>query len=106
MTLNCLWSRYQPDGVLERRAGPGERDYLTSEGGESDLTESESHLNMLKGGSSTLQTVLHPPGSPSEHSSSVVNMSICVLGRQATQIISFQKTKDVTIKCFLLLLFF
>uniref|UniRef100_A0A3Q3W7M0 Cationic amino acid transporter C-terminal domain-containing protein n=1 Tax=Mola mola TaxID=94237 RepID=A0A3Q3W7M0_MOLML len=51
--------RYQPDGVLERRAGT-ERDYLTSEGGESDLTESESHLNMLKGGSSTLQTVRRP----------------------------------------------
>ncbi|XP_071313869.1 cationic amino acid transporter 2 isoform X2 [Trachinotus anak] len=71
--------RYQPDGSLERRAGTGERDYLSSEEGESDLTESESHLNMLKGGSSTLQTVLHPPVSPSEHSSSVVNMSIGVL---------------------------
>uniref|UniRef100_A0A4W6BXG9 Solute carrier family 7 member 2 n=1 Tax=Lates calcarifer TaxID=8187 RepID=A0A4W6BXG9_LATCA len=75
--------RYQPDGSLERRPGTGERDYLSSEEGESDLTESESHLNMLKGGSSTLQTVLHPPVSPSEHSSSVVNMSIGVLGRQA-----------------------
>lgn len=88
MTLICLWSRYQPDGALERRAGTGERDYLTSMGGESDLTESESHLNMLKGGSSTLQTVLHPPGSPSEHSSSVVKMSICVLGKQARKVIS------------------
>ncbi|TNM99091.1 cationic amino acid transporter 2 isoform X1 [Takifugu flavidus] len=71
--------RYQPDGALEQRAGPGEREYLTSEGGESDLTESESHLNMLKGGSSTLQAVLQPPSSPSEHSSGVVKMSICVL---------------------------
>ncbi|XP_056239473.1 cationic amino acid transporter 2 isoform X2 [Seriola aureovittata] len=71
--------RYQPDGALERRAGPSERDYLSSEEGESDLTESESHLNMLKGDSSTLQTVLHPPVQPSEHSSSVVNMSISVL---------------------------
>ncbi|XP_053179286.1 cationic amino acid transporter 2 [Scomber japonicus] len=71
--------RYQPDGALERRAGTGEKDYLSSEEGESDLTESESHLNMLKGGNSTLQTVLHPPVSPSEYSSSVVNMSICVL---------------------------
>lgn len=71
--------RYQPDGALERRAGTGEKDYLSSEEGESDLTESESHLNMLKGGNSTLQTVLHPPVSPSELSSSVVNMSICVL---------------------------
>lgn len=72
-------SRYQPDGALERRAG--EKDYLPSEEGESDLTESESHLNMLKGGGSTLQTVLHPPVSPSDHSSSVVNASISVLGR-------------------------
>ncbi|XP_068181388.1 cationic amino acid transporter 2 isoform X2 [Antennarius striatus] len=71
--------RYQPDGVLERRSRTGEKDYLSSEGSESDLTESESHLNMLKGNSSTLQTILHPPASPSEHSSSVVNMSICVL---------------------------
>ncbi|XP_062249359.1 cationic amino acid transporter 2 isoform X1 [Platichthys flesus] len=68
--------RYQPDGSLEGRTG--ERDYLSSEG-ESDLTESESHLHMLKSGSSTLQTVLHPPVTPSEHSSSVVNMTICVL---------------------------
>uniref|UniRef100_A0AAQ4PI84 Solute carrier family 7 member 2 n=1 Tax=Gasterosteus aculeatus aculeatus TaxID=481459 RepID=A0AAQ4PI84_GASAC len=69
--------RYQPDGPLEKRAG--ERDYLSSEAGESDLTESESHLNMLKGGSSNLQAVLHPPASPSEYSSSVVNMTVCVL---------------------------
>lgn len=73
-------SRYQPDSSLERQAGKGERDNLSSEEGESDLTESESHLNMLKSGGSTLQTVLHPPASPSEKSSSVVNMSICVLG--------------------------
>uniref|UniRef100_A0A8D0AWA2 Solute carrier family 7 member 2 n=1 Tax=Sander lucioperca TaxID=283035 RepID=A0A8D0AWA2_SANLU len=71
--------RYQPDGVLERRAGTGERDYLSSVEGESELTESESHLNMLKGGSSSLQTVLHPPASPSEHSSSVVNMSVLLV---------------------------
>lgn len=71
--------RYQPIGALERRAGTGERDYLSSEEGESDLTESESHLNMLKGGSSTLQTILHPPVSPSEGSSCVVNTSVCVL---------------------------
>lgn len=71
--------RYQPDWSLGRPAGKGERDYLSSEEGESDLTESESHLNMLKSGSSTLQAVLHPPLSPTEHSSSVVNMSIVVL---------------------------
>ena len=75
-----LTFRYQPDGALQPRARKGERDYLPSEEGESDLTESESHLNMLKDGNSTLQAVLQPPVSPSEHSSSVVNMSIGVLG--------------------------
>ncbi|XP_063355426.1 cationic amino acid transporter 2 isoform X3 [Pelmatolapia mariae] len=74
-----LLLRYQPDGALERQASKGDRDCLASEEGESDLTESESHLNMLKGGSSTLQTILHPPETPSERSSSVVNMSIGVL---------------------------
>lgn len=73
-------SRYQPSGALERSEGKGERDYLSSEGRESDLTESESHLNMLNGGSSTLQTVLHPPAAPSVRSSGVVNTSISVLG--------------------------
>ncbi|XP_067374877.1 cationic amino acid transporter 2 isoform X2 [Channa argus] len=71
--------RYQPDAAPVQRAGTSERDYLSADEGESDLTESESHLNMLKDGSSTLQTVLRPPALPSEHSSSVVNMSICVL---------------------------
>ncbi|CAJ1058303.1 cationic amino acid transporter 2 [Xyrichtys novacula] len=71
--------RYQPDGALEQRSGPGEKDFLSSEEGESELTESESHLHMLKSGNSTLQTVLHPPVSPSEQSSSVVNMCISVL---------------------------
>ncbi|CAN9514740.1 unnamed protein product [Ophioblennius macclurei] len=71
--------RYQPDGSLGRQAGKGERDYLSSEEGESDLTESESHLNMLKGGGSTVQAVLQPPAAPTESSSSVVNMSIGVL---------------------------
>lgn len=86
--LTSVACRYQPDGTMERRAGAGERDYLSSEGGESDLTESESHLNMLKGGGSSLQTVLHPPASPSEHSSSVVNMSISVLGKKAAALCS------------------
>ncbi|XP_068596241.1 cationic amino acid transporter 2 [Brachionichthys hirsutus] len=71
--------RYQPDGVPERRPRTGEKDYLSSERGGTDLTESESHLNMLKDGSSILHTVRHPPASPSEHSSRVVNAFICVL---------------------------
>uniref|UniRef100_A0A1A8HQT9 Cationic amino acid transporter 2 n=2 Tax=Nothobranchius kuhntae TaxID=321403 RepID=A0A1A8HQT9_NOTKU len=70
--------RYQPDGAMERPAGKAGRDFLSSEG-ESELTESESHLNMLKGGSTALQAALHPPALPSEQSSSVVNMSISVL---------------------------
>lgn len=76
-----LSSRYQPDGDLGRQPGKGEKDCLASE--ESELTESESHLNMLNGGNSILQTVLHPPLLPSEKSSSVVNMSISVLGAQS-----------------------
>ncbi|KAM9832930.1 cationic amino acid transporter 2 isoform X2 [Syngnathus typhle] len=72
--------RYQPDGALERqREGGCKRDYLSSEEGESELTESESHLNTLKAEGSILQAVLHPPASPSEHSSGTVNFSICVL---------------------------
>ncbi|XP_049604516.1 cationic amino acid transporter 2 isoform X2 [Syngnathus scovelli] len=72
--------RYQPDGALERRREGGcKRDYLSSEEGESELTESESHLNTLKAEGSILQAVLHPPASPSEHSSGTVNFSICVL---------------------------
>ncbi|XP_061783746.2 cationic amino acid transporter 2 isoform X1 [Nerophis lumbriciformis] len=72
--------RYQPDGSLDWRGrGSCEKGYLPTEEGESELTESESHLNKLKAGDSVLQTVLHPPASPSEQSSSVVNMSICVL---------------------------
>uniref|UniRef100_A0A3B3ZX63 Cationic amino acid transporter C-terminal domain-containing protein n=1 Tax=Periophthalmus magnuspinnatus TaxID=409849 RepID=A0A3B3ZX63_9GOBI len=67
--------RYQPDGVLERQSGVGEKDFLS----ESDLTESESHLNMIKGTGSNLQAVLQPPSSPSEQSSFVVNMSVGLL---------------------------
>lgn len=94
--LTLMWPscRYQPDGALEQRADTRERDYLTSEGGESDLTESESHLNMLKGGSSTLQAALWPPSSPSEHSSSVVKMSICVLGRPVNVGVFCSVTED------------
>lgn len=71
--------RYQPDGVLERRPCNGDRAFLAPEEGESDLTESESHLNMMKGGGSTLQALLHPPSAPSLHSSSAVNMAVGVL---------------------------
>ncbi|XP_057706627.1 cationic amino acid transporter 2 isoform X2 [Corythoichthys intestinalis] len=72
--------RYQPDGALEQRGREGfKRDFLSFEEGESELTESESHLNTLKVEVSVLQAVLQPPSSPSEPSSRVVNISICVL---------------------------
>ncbi|XP_019739920.1 cationic amino acid transporter 2 isoform X1 [Hippocampus comes] len=72
--------RYQPDSALERqRRGGCKRDYQSSEEGESELTESESHLNTLKAEGSLLQALVHPPVSPSEHSSSMVKVSICVL---------------------------
>ncbi|KAM6953571.1 cationic amino acid transporter 2 isoform 2-T2 [Aplochiton taeniatus] len=70
--------RYQPDGAYEKHSCNGEKHCLSSEG-ESDLTESESHLNMVKGGGSTLQSVLHPPLAPTEQSSSVVNMAVGLL---------------------------
>ncbi|XP_072295991.1 cationic amino acid transporter 2 isoform X2 [Eucyclogobius newberryi] len=82
--------RYQPDGVLERRSGAGERDFLS----ESDLTESESHLNMLKGGGSSFQAMMQPPATPSEQSSSVVNMSVVVLV-MAVCVMSFLTTVHV-----------
>ncbi|XP_077388601.1 cationic amino acid transporter 2 isoform X2 [Festucalex cinctus] len=72
--------RYQPNDVLERRGGVVcKRDYMSCEAGESELTESESHLNTLKAESSVLQAVLRPPPSPTEYSSSAVNIAICVL---------------------------
>ncbi|XP_062333034.1 cationic amino acid transporter 2 isoform X2 [Osmerus eperlanus] len=71
--------RYQPDGVYIKSSSNGEKDCLSSEEGESELTESESHLNMLKGRGSTLQTALHPPLAPTEQSSSVVNMAVSLL---------------------------
>lgn len=78
----CLIYRYQPDGATERQLAFGDKVFLTSGVAESDLTESESHLNMLKGGSSMRKVALWPPSSPSEHSSRLVNISICVLGEQ------------------------
>ncbi|CAB1325104.1 unnamed protein product [Coregonus sp. 'balchen'] len=71
--------RYQPDLLYGKPGCNREKDGLTSPEGESELTESESHINMLKGGGSTLQTVLKPPLVPTEQSSSVVNMAVCLL---------------------------
>ncbi|XP_064829449.1 cationic amino acid transporter 2 isoform X2 [Oncorhynchus masou masou] len=71
--------RYQPDLLYGKPGCNREKDCLTSPEGESELTESESHINMLKEGGSTLQTVLKPPLVPTEQSSSVVNMAVCLL---------------------------
>lgn len=66
--------RYQPDAAFERpRINEGKEEV-----GESELTESESHLNMLKDGGVTLHSLLHPPLLPTENTSSVVNVSVII----------------------------
>lgn len=67
--------RYRPDSVLEgsRMNKDGE------EVRESELTESESHLNRLKDGEMTLQTILHPSKQPTTASSTAVNMAVGVI---------------------------
>ncbi|KAF4104720.1 cationic amino acid transporter 2 isoform X1 [Onychostoma macrolepis] len=67
--------RYQPDAVFERsRISEGKEEV-----GESELTESESHLNMLKDGSITLHSLLNPPLLPTEQTSTAVNMSVVIM---------------------------
>lgn len=66
--------RYQPDASFERsRISEGKEEV-----GESELTESESHLNMLKDGGVTLRSLLHPPLLPTKNTSSVVNVSVII----------------------------
>ncbi|XP_050983440.1 cationic amino acid transporter 2 isoform X1 [Labeo rohita] len=67
--------RYQPDAAFERsRINEGKEEV-----GESELTESESHLNMLKDGSVTLRSLLNPPLLPTEQTSTVVNVSVIIM---------------------------
>lgn len=67
--------RYQPDAAFERsRINEGKE-----EAGESELTESESHLNMLKDGSVTLRSLLNPPLLPTEQTSTAVNTSVIIM---------------------------
>ncbi|XP_067313820.1 cationic amino acid transporter 2 isoform X2 [Pseudorasbora parva] len=67
--------RYQPDAAFERsRSNEGKEEV-----GESELTESESHLNMLKDGGVTLRSLLNPPLLPTEQTSTAVNASVIVL---------------------------
>ncbi|KAI4897260.1 hypothetical protein NFI96_024628 [Prochilodus magdalenae] len=64
--------RYRPDSVFERSR-------MNKEGEESELTESESHLNRLKDGEMTLQSLLHPSQQPTIGSSTAVNMAVGVI---------------------------
>ncbi|XP_043113658.1 cationic amino acid transporter 2 isoform X2 [Puntigrus tetrazona] len=67
--------RYQPDAAFERsRINEGK-----DEVGESELTESESHLNMLKDGNVTLRSLLNPPLLPTEQTSTAVNVSVVIM---------------------------
>uniref|UniRef100_A0A9J7YX90 Cationic amino acid transporter 2 n=1 Tax=Cyprinus carpio carpio TaxID=630221 RepID=A0A9J7YX90_CYPCA len=67
--------RYQPDAAFERsRINEGKEKV-----GESELTESESHLNMLKDGSITLRSLLNPPLLPTEQTSTAVNVSVIII---------------------------
>uniref|UniRef100_A0A673JTI7 Cationic amino acid transporter 2 n=1 Tax=Sinocyclocheilus rhinocerous TaxID=307959 RepID=A0A673JTI7_9TELE len=67
--------RYQPDAAFERsRINEGKEEV-----GESELTESESHLNMLKDGSVTLRSLLNPPLLPTEQTSTAVNVSVMIM---------------------------
>ncbi|XP_016366670.1 cationic amino acid transporter 2 isoform X1 [Sinocyclocheilus rhinocerous] len=67
--------RYQPDAAFERsRINEGKEEV-----GESELTESESHLNMLKDGRVTLRSLLNPPLLPTEQTSTAVNVSVIIM---------------------------
>ncbi|XP_017329610.1 cationic amino acid transporter 2 isoform X2 [Ictalurus punctatus] len=63
--------RYRPDSVLENSK--------TNEVGESELTESESHLNRLKDGEMSLHTLFNPSLQPTKNSSTAVNMAVGVI---------------------------
>ncbi|KAL7863180.1 hypothetical protein SRHO_G00121640 [Serrasalmus rhombeus] len=64
--------RYRPDSVPENSR-------MNKEGEESELTESESHLNRLKDGEMTLQSLLSPSLQPTKGSSNAVNIAVGVI---------------------------
>lgn len=68
--------RYRPDSVLKSKNNGD-----SGEVGESELTESESHLNKLNDGETTLYILLHPSQQPTKKSSKVVNMTAGVIGK-------------------------
>ncbi|XP_060783841.1 cationic amino acid transporter 2 [Neoarius graeffei] len=63
--------RYRPDSVLESSK--------TNEIRESELTESESHLNRLRDGEMSVHILLSPSLQPTKSSSTAVNMAIGVI---------------------------
>ncbi|XP_026991563.1 cationic amino acid transporter 2 isoform X1 [Tachysurus fulvidraco] len=63
--------RYRPDSVLESAK--------TNEVTESELTESESHLNRLKDGGLSLHTLFNPSLQPTKSSSTAVNVAVGVI---------------------------
>ncbi|XP_063046177.1 cationic amino acid transporter 2 isoform X2 [Engraulis encrasicolus] len=68
--------RYQPDGCGGKSKGNSDREAEA----ESELTESESHLNMLnKEGGLTLSSIFKPSLLPTEQTSTVVNMMVGVI---------------------------
>ncbi|XP_031443292.1 cationic amino acid transporter 2 isoform X2 [Clupea harengus] len=68
--------RYQPESIFGKSRANGAREGEV----ESELTESESHLNMLnKDGPLTLHSVFHPSLMPTEQTSTVVNMAVGVI---------------------------
>lgn len=75
--LHCNF-RYQPESIFGKSRANGAREGEV----ESELTESESHLNMLnKDGPLTLHSVFHPSLMPTEQTSTVVNMAVGVIGK-------------------------
>lgn len=71
-----LHVRYQPDTVFEKSKNKEGKEEV----GESELTESESHLNMLKDGGITLRSLLNPPLMPTEQTSAAVNVAVIIIG--------------------------
>ncbi|XP_056625355.1 cationic amino acid transporter 2 isoform X1 [Triplophysa dalaica] len=67
--------RYQPDTVFEKSKNKEGKEEV----GESELTESESHLNMLKDGGITLRSLLNPPLMPTEQTSAAVNVAVIII---------------------------
>lgn len=77
ISIHCDF-RYQPDTAYGRSKLNSDREGEV----ESELTESESHLNMLnKDRALTLNSLLKPPLLPTEQTSTVVNVSVGVIGK-------------------------